>query len=128
MSEDWKGRAPSPKQMDYLTHYRLPVPSNQEQANDIIYKHYLERKAAMGGTSDEPTEKTEAMEKPEPRKVPTYGREKADELIKLIGVMAQTAAENNASTVQLNLDADDLLVLSDMLQEMDRHLPDFFEG
>jgi hypothetical protein len=42
---NWRFKAPSPKQLDYLDRYKLEVPKNRGKANDVIYEHHLKRKA-----------------------------------------------------------------------------------
>lgn len=58
--------------------------------------------------------------------VPKYGRKKVDELITLVGSLADTATADQR-TVAVSLPTNDFIILADMLREMDRHLPDFFE-
>ena len=63
---------------------------------------------------------------------PPYGRKKADELIERVIDAAQDVVNDRGNgkevtVVTLTLSADDLITLANMLYEMDRHLPDFFE-
>jgi hypothetical protein len=59
---------------------------------------------------------------------PKYGRKKVDALLRIISNLAEdTKAEPNIHQVTMTLPSSDFLVLNDMLREMDRHLPDFFE-
>jgi hypothetical protein len=51
---------------------------------------------------------------------PHYGRKKAEELINQIQAQAEAKQA-------LQLTVEDTIVLADMLFEMDKHLPDFFE-
>ncbi len=63
------------------------------------------------------------------RKVPEYGREKVDEIMGIIRRLAEESEEDESVIrVRIELPVKDLLVLNDMLKEMDRHLPDFFDG
>jgi hypothetical protein len=61
-------------------------------------------------------------------KPPEYGRTKVDVVIEAVGIAAeQMESAPEFSTVTLTLTRENLLILNDMLYEMDRHLPDFFE-
>jgi hypothetical protein len=51
---------------------------------------------------------------------PRYGRKKAEQLINTV----QQMAEHKQA---LQLTPEDTVILADMLFEMDKHLPDFFE-
>jgi len=64
---------------------------------------------------------------PAPIKVPEYGRKKVDEIIKLISDVAEASVRLETGAVRLHMSNDDILILADMLYEMDKHLPDFFE-
>lgn len=60
-------------------------------------------------------------------KAPHYGREKVDELIAKIESEAEHVLNNGIDPVTIIMSASDVYILADMLYEMDRHLPDFFE-
>lgn len=59
---------------------------------------------------------------------PLYGRKKVDELIKKIADEAEHAVKNGVDPVTISMPASDVRILANMLWEMDKHLPDFFEG
>lgn len=62
-------------------------------------------------------------------KAPEYNRAKVDEILGVIRTLAEFTEDHpGIVNVKINLSSDDLLILNDMLYEMDRHLPDFFEG
>jgi hypothetical protein len=60
-------------------------------------------------------------------KIPRYGRKKVDEIMKTISDVAEQVAVQDVDGVRLHLSKEQFLILNDMLKEMDRHLPDFFE-
>lgn len=109
--------------MMIVHHARLMEEGGKRARHDeYVYKIVKERNM---GTSDNEKTLTELHNKvdevPEPPSPPDYTRERVDQIMDKVRFAAVTGSASN-------LAKEDLLVLHDMLYEMDRHLPDFFES
>lgn len=58
---------------------------------------------------------------------PRYGRKKANELIRRMSNEASESVRLDCDPVEIKMSQRDVKILANMLYEMDRHLPDFFE-
>jgi hypothetical protein len=103
--------------IDYSFHEASSYEVLTEEERSIISEEEYRALLAWSDREEQP-----------PRKVPAYGRKKVDELMGLISNLAdQAKADRNVTSAQLMLSVDNFLILDNMLEEMDRHLPDFFE-
>lgn len=54
---DWRSKPPTPKQIDYLAIFGLPVPRTAGEANAAIHAHYLTRTHNEAGHPEAPKRK-----------------------------------------------------------------------
>lgn len=108
-----------------IVHHARLMEEGGKRARRDEYVYKIAKESAVMGTSDNEKTLTELHNKvgevPEPPSPPGYTRERVDQIMDKVKFAAVTGSASN-------LAKEDLLVLHDMLYEMDRHLPDFFES